>query len=120
MAVARKNIVDLEVTPYYHCVARCVRRAFLCGQDELTGRNFDHRKVWIVERIKFLASLFAIEICAYAILDNHFHLILHVLADLVDEWSDDEVHERVSMLCPSCVVGMDKWSNNELRLFTMT
>ena len=73
MATARKNIVDPEVTPYYHCMARCVRRAFLCGRDEVTGKNFDHRKVWIVERIKFLASLFAIQVCGYAILDNHFH-----------------------------------------------
>jgi putative transposase len=119
MATARKNIVDPEVTPYYHCMARCVRRAFLCGRDEVTGKNFDHRKVWIVERIKFLASLFAIQVCGYAILDNHFHLILRILVELVDEWSDEEVRKRAGELCPSTVRGYDDWQESDRRRFIM-
>jgi REP element-mobilizing transposase RayT len=85
----------MDSTPYYHCISRCVRRAFLCGEDEATGKNFDHRKEWLVERMKFLASVFAVDICAYAVLSNHFHLVLHVGRELALAWSDDEVLERV-------------------------
>jgi len=51
MTIARRNTIDLESTPYYHIVSRCVRRSLLCGEDPFTGKNFDHRKQWLVDRI---------------------------------------------------------------------
>ena len=81
MTQARKQLISLEDTPYYHCISRCVRRAFLCGEDQVTGENYEHRKTWIVEKLKELSEVFAIEICAYAILSNHYHVILHVATD---------------------------------------
>ncbi len=80
MTQARRNLISLSDTPYYHCVNRRVRRAFLCGDDQHTGRSYEHRKQWIVDKIKELSSLFAIDVCAFAILSNHYHIVLH--ADL--------------------------------------
>ena len=94
MARPRSQLISLEDTPYYHCISRCVRRAFLCGNDRYTGKNFDHRKPWLVERIRLLGEVFAIDIAAYAIMSNHYHLVLHVDQKRSADWSDDEVIAR--------------------------
>jgi len=60
MPTARKHQICIENTPYYHCISRCVRRAFLCGEDKLTGKNYDHRKQWAIEKLDQLARVFSI------------------------------------------------------------
>ena len=98
MPQARYRLVDTRTTPYYHCISRCVRRAFLCGLDRFSGKNFDHRKQWILDRIRQLSSVFAIDVCSYAIMSNHFHLVLHVDSELAAQWSGEEVIARWLML----------------------
>ena len=94
MATPRRQQICLEQTPYYHCISRCVRRAFLCGIDKLTGRSFEHRRRLIEARLHELASIFAIDTAAYAIMSNHYHVILRVDQDATRRWSDAEVIER--------------------------
>jgi hypothetical protein len=75
---ARRTLGSLNDTPYYHVVARCVRRAWLWGFDEYAGRDYSHRKEWVIERLAQLTSIFTIEICAYAVMPNHYHLVVHI------------------------------------------
>ena len=67
MTHARKELISLDSTSYYHCISRCVRRAFLWGEDSFTGKNFEHRKGWVTGRLRELADTFAIDIAAYAV-----------------------------------------------------
>ena len=94
MTRPRSALVSLEETPYYHCISRCVRRAFLCGHDRFTGKSFNHRKPWLVKRFRLLSGVFAIDIAAYAVMSNHYHLVLHVDQHRSQQWSDDEVIDR--------------------------
>ncbi|MEX0618483.1 MAG: transposase [Pseudohongiellaceae bacterium] len=94
MPQPRHRIVDTAATTYYHCISRCVRRAYLCGTDRVSGKSFDHRKQWIVDRIKKLSSVFAIEVCAYAIMSNHFHVVLHIDKSGSANWDMDEIIDR--------------------------
>jgi REP element-mobilizing transposase RayT len=100
MPTARKHQVSLDATPYYHCISRCVRRAFLCGYDQASERDFNHRKQWLVDHMHQLADIFAIRICAYAIMSNHYHLVLFVDKDLALSWSDTEIVNRWADLFP--------------------
>ena len=98
MGYARKNLICLQDTPYYHCVARCVRRAWLWGKDEYAGRDYSHRKHWVIDRLAHLAQIFAIEICAYAVMSNHYHLVVFVDRVKAKRWTREEVIERWSRL----------------------
>jgi REP element-mobilizing transposase RayT len=91
---ARNQLISLETTPYYHCISRCVRRAFLWGEDSLTGKNYEHRKAWVIERLRELTDVFAIEICAYAVMSNHYHLVLRVDRRRAETWSNAQVIEQ--------------------------
>ena len=88
MTVARGLLVDPEVTRYYHCISRCVRRAHLCGE------GYEHRKQWMEDRLELLADSFAVAVCGFAILDNHLHLLARLDGELARHWSDEEVVRR--------------------------
>ena len=91
MPQSRKSQICLLDTPYYHCVSRCVRRCYLCGVDSYSGQNYEHRRAWVEERLLHLSSVFAIDICAYAVMSNHVHVVLHVDMDKALNWSDKQV-----------------------------
>jgi putative transposase len=98
MTLPRRSQISLDDTPYYHCIARCVRRAFLCGEDHYSGQNFDHRRTWLVDRLRRQSAIFGIDVCAYAIMSNHYHVVLRVDRERVLQWTDQEVIERWTML----------------------
>ncbi len=91
MTIPRSSQISIVDTPWYHVVNRCVRRAFLCGVDSYTGTSYEHRRLWIEERIMQLASVFCIDVAAFAIMNNHYHLVLHVDKATAMSLSDDEV-----------------------------
>ncbi len=94
MPRSRKSQIALEATPYYHCTSRCVRRAFLCGRDEHSRNNYEHRRGWIEQRMLQLAEVYALDICAYAVMSNHYHIVLHINAEKAKAWTDSQVIER--------------------------
>ena len=94
MTLPRKVLISLADTPYYHVTSRCVRRAFLCGVDHYSGQDYEHRRQWVVDRILLLSSLFAIDVCAYAVMSNHYHLVLKLCPEQLNNLSDDQVIDR--------------------------
>ena len=72
MAIKRSEQIDSENGGYYHLISRCVRRAFLCGDDPETGNNYNHRRQWIENRIMELAQIFAIEVYSYCVMSSHY------------------------------------------------
>ena len=104
MTKARKTQISLDATPYYHCVSRCVRKAFLCGRDDLAGKDYEHRRQWIEDRLMLLAEVFAIDVCAYAVMSNHVHTVLHINAAKAHHLTDLEVCERWQRLYKGTVL----------------
>ena len=100
MPFARRETVDDTKIGTYHCMSRCVRRAFLCGDDSYTGDNYDHRKEWIRDRLIFLSEHFGVEILGYSVMSNHLHLVIRNRPDLCAEWLDGEVAGRWLRLFP--------------------
>ncbi len=85
MTMARSKLVDPKVTRYYHCISRCVRQAFLCGKD------FEHRKQWIEDRLELLAGCFALSVCGFSVMDNHLHVLVRLDPNDLTQWSDEDV-----------------------------
>src|SRR5271154_5191539 len=99
-ACARSHLVDEDRVGVYHYMARCVRRAFLCGTDPHSGHDFGHRKTWVRDRLRHLAGLFGIDLCFYLVMSNHLHVVPRNRPDVARQWSDDEVAWRWRMLFP--------------------
>jgi len=105
MPLPRYKQINLEETPFYHCTTRCVRQSFLCGKDKATGIDYEHRRQWIVDRMHSLCEAFAIDLCAYAVMHNHLHVVLYVAKGRSDSWSMDEVllRWRKFYKCPAII-----------------
>ena len=94
MAIARAHLVDVALTRWYHCVTRCVRRAFLLGEG-------DHdRKQWLQNRLEELAEIFAVSVGGFSVMNNHLHLLLRLDPEVARAWSDEEVVRRWGRLFP--------------------
>ena len=100
MTQARSLLVPANAHGIYHCVSRCVRRAWLCGRDPLTGADHEHRRQWVEDRLAQLADLYAVSIWAYAVMSNHLHVVIEMHADIARTWSPDEIAVRWLGLYP--------------------
>ena len=98
MTLPRSQLVCTSVTSRYHCICRCVRQAFLCGEDAVTDKDYSHRKGWVLERLALLAEVFTIDLCGYAVMSNHYHLVISINQDKALQLSDNEVANRWSRL----------------------
>jgi len=98
--LASAELFDPSEVAILHVIGKVTRRCFLFGFDPVSGKNFDHRKVWIEEQLKTQAANFGIDLLSMASLSNHFHLILRSRPDVVATWDDTEVARRWLMLCP--------------------
>lgn len=88
MTQPRSTLIHPSITPYYHCVSRCVRRAFLCGD------AYEHRREWVETKLLDLADIFCIDIAAYAVMSNHYHVVLHINEEKGANLTSQEVIER--------------------------
>jgi len=88
MPKPRYTQVSLKATPYYHCISRCIRQSWLCGE------NYEHRRQWLEDRLHEASTAFAIDVCAYSIMSNHYHVVLHINIAQAQGWSTDEVINR--------------------------
>ena len=112
MTRARYSQESLDSTSYYHCICRCVRRAFLCGQDHYSGQDYEHRRQWVVDRLAVLGEVFAIDLCAYAVMSNHYHVVLRINQKKALSWSDQEVAERWMQLFSGPLI-VKRWLKGE-------
>ena len=94
MTIARAHLVDPAVSRWYHCVTRCVRRAFLLG-DEHAGPQ-------ILDRTPAPGTCGDLRHFRrrVRVLDNHLHLLVRLDPALGQGWSDEEVVRRWGRLFP--------------------
>ena len=100
MTRPRKQLIDRQTGGYYHIVSKCVRRAWLSGRDPVTGKDFSHRRNWIEARLLALSDIFTVDVYGYAVMSNHYHIVIHYRPQEGQLWTDEEVARRWLVLFP--------------------
>ena len=124
MAIARAQLVDVSLTRWYHCVTRCVRRAFLLGEGD------HNRREWLENRLEELADIFAVAVGGFSVMNNYLHLLLRLDPEVAQAWSDSGkasispdlagIFERLACSAQSWQIQIDKLRGARLlgRFFT--
>lgn len=94
MTYPRSQLIDTQNPSFYHVVSRCVRRAWLCGDDVVSGQSYEHRRGWVEQRLHVLSELYAVELYGYAVMSNHYHLVIRVDPTAPRRWCDETVAKR--------------------------
>lgn len=114
MATPRRLLIAPDSPGYYHLVSRCVRRSWLCGRSD--GGDYSHRRTWLLQRLNQLGRCFAIDVQAYAIMSNHFHLVIYSDPTEPARWSDETVVDRWLTICPPTLASGETDTVAEQRL----
>jgi len=120
MTYPRSQIAPPDEAGFFHVVSRCVRRAFLCGTDQYTGKSFEHRRQWIEDRIRFLSESFSVSIYSYAVMSNHSHIVLSTDPQEAQLWTDEEVAERWFRIFPGALSWTTDTKQRERIVFALT
>ena len=99
MTIPRRDQIDPTLPTWVHATSRCVRRAFL------TGDQFEHRKVWIEDRLRLVASCFAADVAGFAVMSNHVHVVVKMDRAMVMTWDVVEVVRRWLSIYPRKYLG---------------
>ncbi len=97
----------------------------LCGEDHFTGKSYEHRRGWVEDKLLELAKVFCIDVCAYAVMSNHTHLVLYVDDKKANRLNDKAIIIRWHKLCKGTVLTQkyvqgEKLSKAELIFFNQT
>ena len=84
--LARSEVLDPDEVAIGHFDNRTSRRCFLMGEDPISGKKFDHRKVWVEKYLREFNKAIGVDLIGCAILSNHFYLILRSRPDVVATW----------------------------------
>ena len=114
MTKSRRLTVDESKSGTYHVISRCVRRAYLCGDQA------EHRRGWLEDGIRTFSQAFSVDVLTFAIMSNHFHLVLRTDPDQAKDWSAREVVRRWAIVCPRTnyrTGEVEPWSEDEINSF---
>ena len=82
-----RQLRNFQTDRCYHLISRVAHRAFYLNEEERTR---------FVERMRRVAYFSCVEILAYCVMSNHFHVLVYVPAPC--ELSEEEVLARVQAL----------------------
>ena len=111
-SVGRRRILGAEVVNCYHVMSRTA------GGDKLFGRVEKEAFGKIMRRLERFAG---VEILTYAVMDNHFHLLLRVpdrdrfLARFEGEGGEERLLEHLKLLYSKAFLKDLRWQIEELR-----
>jgi REP element-mobilizing transposase RayT len=84
----------------------------VCPEWQFTGKSYEHRRQWIEDRLRVLSSLFAIDLCSYAVMSNHIHIVAKLSPEQSEHWTTDEILQRWTSLFKGPLL-VQKWLKGE-------